>query len=96
MQQTVRSLCNSYAMLQQLYCWLCVCIQTANFDLQASGHQCMSQSAMLTLMCMQQRTSHCYRIAYRSMERSLTDEEINGLQEQTRKALAEEMHVELR
>ncbi|DBB10031.1 hypothetical protein WJX82_000080 [Trebouxia sp. C0006] len=43
-----------------------------------------------------QRTSHCYRIAYRSMERSLTDEEINGLQEQTRKALAEEMHVELR
>ena len=54
------------------------------------------QSAVLTLMCMQQRTSHCYRIAYRSMERSLTDEEINGLQEQTRKALAEEMHVELR
>ncbi|DBA86203.1 hypothetical protein WJX77_005918 [Trebouxia sp. C0004] len=43
-----------------------------------------------------QRTSHCYRIAYRSMERSLTDGEINGLQEQTRKALAEEMHVELR
>ena len=56
----------------------------------------MSQSAVLTLVCVQQRTSHCYRIAYRSMERSLTDEEINGLQEQTRKALAEEMHVELR
>ena len=44
----------------------------------------------------QQRTSHCYRIAYRSMERSLTDDEINALQDQTRKALADEMHVELR
>ena len=99
LQQTLRSLHNSYfdlATLLQLYCWLCVCTQTGDSDLQASRHQCVSQSGVLTLMCMQQRTSHCYRIAYRSMERSLTDEEINGLQEQTRKALAEEMHVELR
>lgn len=30
------------------------------------------------------------------MERSLTDDEINALQEQTRKVLADEMKVELR
>ena len=45
---------------------------------------------------LQQRTSHCYRIAYRSMERSLTDEVINTLQAKTREVLANDMKVELR
>lgn len=34
---------------------------------------------------LQGRTSNCYRIAYRSMDRSLTDEEINALQEEVRR-----------
>ncbi|KAG1672820.1 hypothetical protein FOA52_004624 [Chlamydomonas sp. UWO 241] len=42
------------------------------------------------------RTSNCFRITYRSMERSLTDEEINALQERVRTATAEQLKVELR
>ena len=42
------------------------------------------------------RHSQCYRITYRSMDRSLTDEEINGLQESLRERAAEELKVELR
>ncbi|GLC48484.1 hypothetical protein PLESTB_000103000 [Pleodorina starrii] len=42
------------------------------------------------------RTSNCYRIVYRSMERSLTDEEINALQEQVRSQVAQVLKVELR
>lgn len=42
------------------------------------------------------RTSHCYRIAYRSMERSLTDDEINHLQESVRSSLVNQLGVELR
>ncbi|GBF98917.1 hypothetical protein Rsub_11709 [Raphidocelis subcapitata] len=42
------------------------------------------------------RTSNCYRITYRSMERSLTDEEVNSLQDRVRKAVSEELGVELR
>ena len=42
------------------------------------------------------RSSSCYRVAYRSMERSLEDEEINVLQVRVRAALAGELGVELR
>eukprot|EP00803_Ostreobium_quekettii_P006794 evm.model.scf_48.13 EVM.evm.TU.scf_48.13 scf_48:88292-90928(+) len=42
------------------------------------------------------RTSRCYRISYRSMERSLTDEEINEVQFRVRDAVAEKLKVELR
>lgn len=36
------------------------------------------------------------RVAYRSMDRSLTDEEINDLQERVRASLTEDLKVELR
>lgn len=42
------------------------------------------------------KTSNCYRITYRSMERSLTDEEINALQERVRERVAEDLKVQLR
>ncbi|KAI4992211.1 hypothetical protein ZWY2020_046703 [Hordeum vulgare] len=41
-------------------------------------------------------TSHCYRIAYRSMERSLTDEEINDMQWNVREEVKSKLRVELR
>ena len=42
------------------------------------------------------KTSHCYRIVYRSMERSLTDEEINDVQDRVRSVIVDELGVELR
>ncbi|XP_065636042.1 phenylalanine--tRNA ligase, chloroplastic/mitochondrial-like [Quercus suber] len=41
-------------------------------------------------------TSHCYRIAYRSMERSLTDDEINELQWNVREQVQSKLNVVLR
>lgn len=42
------------------------------------------------------RTSNCFRINYRSMERSLTDEEINVIQSKVRQQVADVLKVELR
>lgn len=42
------------------------------------------------------KTSHCYRIAYRSMDRSLTNEEIDDLQEVVRNRVVNDLGVKLR
>ena len=42
------------------------------------------------------RVSHCYRINYRSMDRSLTNEEIDALQETVRDQASSNLGVELR
>mmetsp|Transcript_17423 Transcript_17423/g.28117 ORF Transcript_17423/g.28117 Transcript_17423/m.28117 type:complete len:418 (-) Transcript_17423:43-1296(-) len=42
------------------------------------------------------RTSHCYRISYRSMDRSLTNEEIDTIQENIREHVTQKLGVELR
>jgi phenylalanyl-tRNA synthetase alpha chain len=42
------------------------------------------------------KTSHCYRISYRSMDRSLTNEEIDALQERVRDLTVDRLGVELR
>ena len=41
-------------------------------------------------------TSNCFRIVYRSMERSLTDEEINAIQDKVRENMVAKLGVELR
>jgi len=42
------------------------------------------------------RKSLCYRINYRSLERTLTNEEANGFHEDVRRALVQKLGVELR
>ena len=42
------------------------------------------------------RVSHCYRITYRSMDRNVTNDEINIIQDQIRKTVVDEICVELR
>ncbi|KAK6535377.1 Phenylalanyl-trna synthetase [Orbilia ellipsospora] len=42
------------------------------------------------------RKSMCYRINYRSLERTLTNEEVDGLQERVRSTLTDKLGVELR
>lgn len=42
------------------------------------------------------RTSHCYRIVYRSMERNLTQEEVNALHKEIEKSVVESLGVTIR
>lgn len=42
------------------------------------------------------RASKCFRVNYRSMERSLTNEEVDVLQEEVRSQIADQLKVELR
>ncbi|KAJ2080217.1 phenylalanyl-tRNA synthetase alpha subunit, mitochondrial [Coemansia sp. RSA 988] len=42
------------------------------------------------------RTSHCYRITYCSMDRNVTNEEINAIQDQVRAAMVAQLGVTLR
>ena len=42
------------------------------------------------------RNSHAYRVTYRSMDRSLTNEEVNDIQDVVRSKLVGDLKVELR
>jgi phenylalanyl-tRNA synthetase beta subunit len=43
-----------------------------------------------------QQTSHCYRIVYRHMEKTLTQEEVNVIHRQIEKAAALKLNVSIR
>lgn len=42
------------------------------------------------------KESNCFRVTYRSMARSLTDEEVNDLQDKVRETMVKELKVQLR
>ena len=42
------------------------------------------------------KESNCFRVTYRSMDRSLTDEEVNDLQEKVRQTMVKDLDVQLR
>jgi hypothetical protein len=44
----------------------------------------------------QGRTSHCYRVVYRAMDRSLTNDEVDALQQLVRRQTARQLGVALR
>ena len=42
------------------------------------------------------KTSHCYRIVYRSMERTLSQQEVNQMHKKIEKLAEEKLNVEIR
>lgn len=42
------------------------------------------------------KVSQCYRIIYRAIDRTLTDEEVNGIQEEIRREFANNFNISLR
>ena len=42
------------------------------------------------------RTSHCYRLVYRHMEKTLTQEEVNKVHKEIEESASEQLGVEIR